>query len=312
CPLRGCRSVAGRRVDGIARVAPWRAAARRAGLDYRRRRRRRTPRDPDRRAVRGARDGRRQPTRARPTPARGRRDCRRHRQSARSCRAHARIRRRLLSRCSDRAHRAEGNDRRFRQFIWRADAVQFPRFCRAPECANSGLLLFHIRSRGTFCAGSGVIGLAYRRRVVEAAPRRTQLARARPNRPATARPPDLWQSRIPHRLNGGEPMTIKVGDKIPSVTLRYLTPEGVRAVSSDEFFAGKKVALFAVPGAYTRTCSQRHLPGYIAHAAEIKAKGVDTMACLGVNDPFVMGAWGKEHNTEENIVMLGDGSGEFT
>ena len=107
-------------------------------------------------------------------------------------------------------------------------------------------------------------------------------------------------------------MTIKVGDKIPSVTLRYLTPEGPKAVSSDEFFAGKKVALFAVPGAYTRTCSQRHLPGYIAHAAEIKAKGVDTIACLGVNDPFVMGAWGKEHNTEENIVMLGDGSGEFT
>jgi glutaredoxin/glutathione-dependent peroxiredoxin len=100
-------------------------------------------------------------------------------------------------------------------------------------------------------------------------------------------------------------MTIKVGDKIPSVTLRYLSPEGVKAVSSDEFFAGKKVALFAVPGAYTRTCSQRHLPGYVANAA-------DTIACLAVNDPFVMGAWGKEHHADGNIVMLGDGSGEFT
>ena len=107
-------------------------------------------------------------------------------------------------------------------------------------------------------------------------------------------------------------MTIKVGDKIPTVTLRYLTPEGVKAVGSDEFFAGKKVALFAVPGAYTRTCSQRHLPGYVTHATEIKAKGVDTIACLAVNDPFVMGAWGKEHHTDGNIVMLGDGSGEFT
>jgi peroxiredoxin len=107
-------------------------------------------------------------------------------------------------------------------------------------------------------------------------------------------------------------MAIKVGDKIPSVTLRYLTSEGPKAVSSDEFFAGKKVALFAVPGAYTRTCSQRHLPSYVTHAAEIKAKGVDTIACIAVNDPFVMGAWGKEHQTDDKIVMLGDGSGDFT
>jgi peroxiredoxin len=106
-------------------------------------------------------------------------------------------------------------------------------------------------------------------------------------------------------------MTIKVGDKIPSVTLRYLTPEGPKAVSSDEFFAGKKVALFAVPGAYTRTCSERHLPGYVTHAAEIKAKGVDTIACIAVNDPFVMGAWGKERQADDKIVMLGDGSGDF-
>ena len=106
-------------------------------------------------------------------------------------------------------------------------------------------------------------------------------------------------------------MTIKVGDQIPPVSLRYLTPEGVQAVSSDEFFAGKKVALFAVPGAFTRTCSQRHLPSYVTHAAELKAKGVDTIACIAVNDPFVMGAWGREHNCDRNIVMLGDGSGEF-
>ena len=107
-------------------------------------------------------------------------------------------------------------------------------------------------------------------------------------------------------------MTIKVGDKVPSVTLRYVSPEGVKAVRSDEFFAGKKVALFGVPGAFTRTCSQRHLPGYVTNAAELKAKGVDMIACIAVNDHFVMGAWGKEHKADGKIVMLGDGSGEFT
>ena len=107
-------------------------------------------------------------------------------------------------------------------------------------------------------------------------------------------------------------MTIKVGDKVPSVTLRYLGPDGVKAVTTDEFFAGKKVALFGVPGAFTRTCSQRHLPGYVTNAAELKAKGVDTIACLAVNDPFVMGAWGKEHQADDKVVMLGDGSGDFT
>jgi peroxiredoxin len=107
-------------------------------------------------------------------------------------------------------------------------------------------------------------------------------------------------------------MTIKVGDKVPSVTLRYLTPEGVKAVSSDEFFAGKKVAVFALPGAYTRTCSSRHLPGYVTNAAALKAKGIDTVACLSVNDAFVMNAWGKEHNAGDNVVMLGDGSCDFT
>jgi len=108
-------------------------------------------------------------------------------------------------------------------------------------------------------------------------------------------------------------MAVKVGDKVPAgITLRYLGPDGVKAVTTDEFFAGKKVALFALPGAYTRTCSSRHLPGYVQNAAALKGKGVDTIACLSVNDAFVMNAWGKEHNAGDNVVMLGDGSCEFT
>jgi glutaredoxin/glutathione-dependent peroxiredoxin len=106
-------------------------------------------------------------------------------------------------------------------------------------------------------------------------------------------------------------MTIEVGDRVPSVTLRYLTADGPQAVPSEEFFKGRKVALFAVPGAYTRTCSQRHLPSYVANAAALKAKGVDTIACIAVNDLFVMNAWGKEHGADQ-IVMLGDGSADFT
>ena len=107
-------------------------------------------------------------------------------------------------------------------------------------------------------------------------------------------------------------MTIKVGDKLPSVTLRYVTPDGVKAVTTEEFFGGKKVALFGLPGAYTRTCSERHLPGYVTHAAELKAKGVDTIACLAANDHFVMNAWGKERSADDKVVMLGDGSSDFT
>lgn len=107
-------------------------------------------------------------------------------------------------------------------------------------------------------------------------------------------------------------MTIKVGDKVPSVTLRYLTPDGIKAVTSEEFFGGRKVAVFALPGAYTRTCSSRHLPGYVTNSAAIKAKGIDTIACLSVNDAFVMNAWGKEHGAGNKVVMLGDGSADFT
>ena len=107
-------------------------------------------------------------------------------------------------------------------------------------------------------------------------------------------------------------MAVKVGDRVPSVTLHYLGKEGMQSVSSDEFFKGKKVALFALPGAYTRTCSSRHLPGYVQNAAALKQKGVDTIACLSVNDAFVMDAWGKEHGADDKVVMLGDGSCEFT
>jgi glutaredoxin/glutathione-dependent peroxiredoxin len=108
-------------------------------------------------------------------------------------------------------------------------------------------------------------------------------------------------------------MAVKVGDKVPSVTLRHLNDEGgVNAVPSEDYFKGKTVALFALPGAYTRTCSSRHLPGYVANAAALKGKGVDEIACLSVNDAFVMGAWGKEHDASGKVTMLGDGSGEFT
>jgi len=107
-------------------------------------------------------------------------------------------------------------------------------------------------------------------------------------------------------------MAIQVGDKIPATTFRYVSAEGPKEISSDELFGGKKVVLFAVPGAYTRTCSQRHLPSYVGNATALKAKGVDTIACLAVNDAFVMGAWGKEHGAEDKVVMLGDGNAEFT
>jgi peroxiredoxin len=105
-------------------------------------------------------------------------------------------------------------------------------------------------------------------------------------------------------------MTIQVGDKIPKATLNYLK-DGVQAVSTDELFAGKKVLLFAVPGAFTPTCSAKHLPGYVEHAAEFAKRGID-VACLSVNDAFVMGAWAKDQHVPENVHMLADGNGAFT
>ena len=107
-------------------------------------------------------------------------------------------------------------------------------------------------------------------------------------------------------------MTIKVGDQIPSMKLMMATPDGPKEVSTDEVFKGKKVVLFAVPGAFTPTCSAKHLPGFVENAAAIKAKGVDTIACIATNDAFVMGAWGKSQGTEGKVVMLADGSGAFT
>jgi len=105
---------------------------------------------------------------------------------------------------------------------------------------------------------------------------------------------------------------IKVGDRIPSVKLKHMTGEGVKDITTDEIFKGKKVVLFALPGAFTPTCSAKHLPGFVQKAAEIKGKGVDTIACLSVNDAFVMNAWGKDQKVEDKVLMLADGNGDFT
>jgi len=107
-------------------------------------------------------------------------------------------------------------------------------------------------------------------------------------------------------------MTIQIGERISNITLAVMTPNGPAELTTDEIFAGKKVVLFALPGAYTPTCSQAHLPGYVVHHDAIIAKGVDTIACLSVNDAFVMGAWGEAQNAGDNILMLADGSGAFT
>ena len=107
-------------------------------------------------------------------------------------------------------------------------------------------------------------------------------------------------------------MTIKVGDKIPSVTLKHMSADGPADISADELFGGKRVVLFALPGAFTPTCSAKHVPGFVAKSADIKAKGIDTIACLSVNDAFVMGAWGRDQNVGDDVLMLADGNGEFT
>jgi len=107
-------------------------------------------------------------------------------------------------------------------------------------------------------------------------------------------------------------MAIHVGDRIPEATLFHMTPDGPQAITTEELFAGKKVVLFALPGAFTPTCSANHLPGFVAKAEAIKAKGVNTIACLSVNDAFVMGAWGKDQGVGDKVVMLADGSAELT
>jgi len=108
-------------------------------------------------------------------------------------------------------------------------------------------------------------------------------------------------------------MTIQIGDRIPAATLAQATAEGPKPVSTDDIFAGKTVALFAVPGAFTPTCSAKHLPGFKDLREDIVAKGVDTIACVSVNDAFVMGAWADSQGIgKDEIVMLGDGNGDFT
>ncbi|MFT4823926.1 MAG: peroxiredoxin [Halioglobus sp.] len=106
-------------------------------------------------------------------------------------------------------------------------------------------------------------------------------------------------------------MTIQVGDKIPACTMKTMGENGPEDITTEAIFAGKKVVLFAVPGAFTPGCSMTHLPGYVVNADKIKAAGADTIVCMAVNDAFVMGAWGEAQNAQE-LLMLADGNGEFT
>ena len=107
-------------------------------------------------------------------------------------------------------------------------------------------------------------------------------------------------------------MTISAGDRIPEISLTTMTNEGPTPVSFTDLFAGKRVALFAVPGAFTPTCSQEHLPGFVNQAEQLTDKGIDTVACISVNDVFVMDAWGKSQGADGKVLMLADGNGEFT
>jgi peroxiredoxin len=109
-----------------------------------------------------------------------------------------------------------------------------------------------------------------------------------------------------------ESMTIKTGDRMPSGVFGVMTESGPGALSTEELFAGKKVVLVSVPGAFTPTCSMNHLPGFVKHADDIMEKGVDTIACMAVNDVFVMDAWGKDRKVGDKVVMLADGNGEYT
>jgi peroxiredoxin len=107
-------------------------------------------------------------------------------------------------------------------------------------------------------------------------------------------------------------MAIKVGDRIPSVKMKHMTKDGIKDITTDELFKGKKVAIFGLPGAFTRTCSGQHLPGFVQQADQIKAKGVHAIACVSVNDAFVMDAWGKSQNVGDKVLMLADGNADFT
>ena len=107
-------------------------------------------------------------------------------------------------------------------------------------------------------------------------------------------------------------MAIKVGDRIPSATLKELTPDGIKDVKTDDLFANRKVVLFAVPGAFTPLCSAQHLPGYVTHADALKKKGVDEVVCMAMNDPFVMDAWCKDRGAVGKVRLVSDGNGELT
>lgn len=107
-------------------------------------------------------------------------------------------------------------------------------------------------------------------------------------------------------------MTIKVGEKVPSATLMEMKSGSPQPVKTDDIFSGKKVVLFALPGAFTPTCSAKHLPGFVQNAEELRKKGVDAIACLSVNDAFVMGAWGEQQHAGDKVMMLADGNGDFT
>lgn len=107
-------------------------------------------------------------------------------------------------------------------------------------------------------------------------------------------------------------MSIKAGDKVPAATLKVMTPDGPASMTTAELFGSGKVVMFSVPGAFTPTCSARHLPGFVDHLDEIRARGVDRVVCVAVNDVFVMNAWGKSANVGDGIVMAADGNGDFT
>jgi peroxiredoxin len=106
-------------------------------------------------------------------------------------------------------------------------------------------------------------------------------------------------------------MTIKAGDKLPHATFTKMTESGPEQIDSESFFKSRRIALFSVPGAFTPTCSAKHLPGFVEKAAELKAKGIDAIACTAVNDAFVMGAWGKGAGANDKVTLLADGNGDF-
>jgi len=107
-------------------------------------------------------------------------------------------------------------------------------------------------------------------------------------------------------------MTVKVGDKMPDAQLMHMSDAGPAPITTAELFDGKTVALFALPGAFTPTCSNQHLPGFIEKSEELRAAGVDTIVCLSVNDAFVMGAWGQQQGATGKVMMVGDGNGDLT